>query len=84
MKRAKRILAAALFAGVMAMPAPALAFHHSAVPADECAPAAAGQNAGNNPTATEQQQTKNPQFDRPLPPAGKPGDAATPSECPAP
>ena len=82
MKRAKRIVAAAAFAVILAIPSPALAFHHAAVP--DCAAPQAGENAGNNPTARQQQEQKNPVFDPPLPPFGTPGNEATPSGCPAP
>ena len=84
MKRATKIFAAVAFAGVVAVPTPALAFHHGGVPADECAPEAAGQNAGNNPTASSQIRNRNPEKDPPFEPVGTPGNEATPSECPAP
>jgi hypothetical protein len=68
---------------VLAFPAGAGAFHHVAVPADECAPAQAG-TPGNNPTAHAAIAEHNPAQTLPLPPFGTPGDAATPDECPAP
>jgi hypothetical protein len=84
MKRVKRVFAAAVFAGIVAIPTPAIAFHHGGVPADECAPEAAGQNAGNNQTASSQILNRNPEKNPPFEPVGTPGDEATPSECPAP
>ena len=84
MKRTKRMIAAVMVAGIVGAPAPAFAFHHGGVPADECAPEAAGQNAGNNPTARSQIMNRNPEKNPPFEPVGTPGDEATPSECPAP
>jgi len=74
-------LAFALLA--LALPVPAGAFHHLAVPADECAPAQAG-TPGNNPTAHAAIAEHNPAQALPLPPFDTPGDLATPEECPAP
>lgn len=70
-------------AGLALAPGQALAFHHVAVPADECAPPQAG-TPGNNPTAHAAIAEHNPAQTLPLPPFGTPGDAHTPSECPAP
>jgi hypothetical protein len=70
-------------AAALAVPASASAFHHVAVPADECAPAQAG-TPGNNPTAHAAIAEHNPAQALPLPPAGTPGDQATPATCPAP
>jgi hypothetical protein len=75
------VLVFALFA--LALPAGAGAFHHLAVPADECAPLQAG-IPGNNPTAHAAIAEHNPAQTLPLPPFGTPGDEATPEECPAP
>jgi hypothetical protein len=61
----------------------ATAFHHGGVPGDECAPAQAG-TPGSNPTARDAIRAHNPAQTPPLPPVGTPGDAATPSTCPAP
>jgi hypothetical protein len=82
MKRVKRVLAAAFFAGALIVPTPALAFHHVAVPADECAPEQAGE-PGNNPTAFAAQRDRNPHFDPPLPPANSQGKGSPPTSCPA-
>lgn len=82
MKHLRRVLAAALFAGMVAVPSPALAFHHKAVPADECAPEQAGE-PGNNPKAFEAQDERNPHFEPPLPPANSPGNGGPPTTCPA-
>jgi hypothetical protein len=79
----KRLLVLTFAVLVLALPAGAGAFHHSAVPADECAPAQAG-TPGNNPTAHAAIAEHNPAQSLPLPPAGEPGDEATPAECPAP
>lgn len=79
----KRLLALAAIGAALAIPASAPAFHHVAVPGDECAPAQAG-TPGNNPTAHEAIDTNNPAQTLPLPPFGTPGDEATPAECPAP
>jgi hypothetical protein len=81
----RRVLAALLVAGALAAPSTALAFHHVAVPADECAPAQADTNGGpgNNTTAKAAIADHNPAQTLPLPPFGTPGDAATPNSCPA-
>jgi hypothetical protein len=79
----KRLLVLTFAALVLALPTAAGAFHHSAVPGDECAPAQAG-TPGNNPTAHAAIAEHNPAQTLPLPPAGTPGDDATPAECPAP
>jgi hypothetical protein len=80
MKRALAVLAAAT---ALAVPASASAFHHLAVPGDECAPVQAG-TPGDNPTAHAAIADNNPAQVLPLPPFGTPGDDATPSTCPAP
>jgi hypothetical protein len=79
----KRLLALTTACAALAIPASASAFHHVAVPADECAPAQAG-TPGDNATAHEAIATNNPAQTLPLPPFGTPGDAATPDSCPAP
>jgi hypothetical protein len=66
----------------LAVPATASAFHHVAVPGDECAPAQAG-TPGDNPTAHKAIDDHNPAQALPLPPFETPGDAATPADCPA-
>ncbi|HZO96642.1 MAG TPA: hypothetical protein VFB42_04645 [Gaiellaceae bacterium] len=79
----KRLLVTAAAAAALGIPASASAFHHVAVPADECAPAQAG-TPGDNPTAHAAIADHNPAQTLPLPPFGTPGDAATPEACPAP
>lgn len=79
----KRLFAVAAAGAVLAIPASASAFHHVAVPADECAPAQAG-TPGNNPVAHAAIAEHNPAQTLPLPPFGTPGDLATPDSCPAP
>jgi hypothetical protein len=79
----RRIFVVLASAAALAVPASASAFHHVAVPADECAPAQAG-TPGNNPTAHAAIAEHNPAQTLPLPPAGTPGDQATPATCPAP
>ena len=64
--------------------APALAFHHVALPT-ECAASAAGANAGNNPTARAAIVAHNPAQSLPLPPFGtqsNAGEAPAPEHCP--
>jgi hypothetical protein len=77
------VVAAALTSALMLamMTAPALAFHHKSVPADECAPPQAGE-PGNNPHAVAAIKQRNPVQSLPLPPAGTSSQA--PLECPAP
>ena len=86
MSRAKIVVITAFVCVLLVamMAPPAAAFHHKGVPADECAPAAADTNGapGNNSQAAEAQLLRNPIFNPPLPPAGKPSQA--PTECPAP
>jgi hypothetical protein len=77
----KRLFAAAAAAAALAIPASASAFHHVAVPADECATNAAV-TPGNNPVAHDALVAAG--LTLPLPPFGTPGDAATPETCPAP
>ena len=82
MSRPKKIIAAALTSALLlaVLAAPALAYHHGGVPADECAPSAAGE-PGNNPTAGSAIEQHNPAQEAPLPPTGTPSQA--PTECPA-
>jgi hypothetical protein len=79
----KRLLVLVFAVLALALPAGAGAFHHLAVPADECAPAQAG-TPGDNPTAHAAIAEHNPAQSLPLPPFGTPGDETTPEECPAP
>ena len=79
----KRFLALAATCAALAVPASASAFHHVAVPADECAPAQAG-TPGDNPTAHAAIAEHNPAQMLPRPPFGTPGAEATPETCPAP
>ena len=79
----KRVLGVAAAVVALAVPASASAFHHVAVPADECAPPQAG-TPGDNPTAHMAIAMHNPAQTLPLPPFGTRGDAATPDTCPAP
>ena len=91
MRRAFSVL---VLAGLLlaATASPALAFHHTALPADECAPLQAG-TPGNNPIAHNAIEDRNPAQSLPLPPAGTPAVEASPiiinpavetPECPAP
>ena len=79
----RRVFSILVLAGLLlaVTASPALAFHHVAVPADQCATNAAV-TPGDNPVAHEAIQTHNPAQDLPLPPAGTPSQA--PSTCPAP
>jgi hypothetical protein len=79
----RRVFAILVLAGVLlaVTASPALAFHHVAVPADECAPAQAG-TPGNNPMARAAIIAHNPAQTLPLPPFGTPSQA--PTTCPAP
>jgi hypothetical protein len=79
MKRRSFLLA--VLAGALALPAAAPAYHHSGVPADECAPSQAGE-PGNNPRAGAAITEHNPAWTPPLPPTGTPSNA--PTDCPAP
>jgi hypothetical protein len=79
----RRLLALSAAVAALAAPATASAFHHVAVPADECAPTQAG-TPGNNPAAHAAIDEHNPAQALPLPPFGTPGDDATPATCPAP
>ena len=79
----RRVLLALFVAGLLiaVTASPALAFHHVAVPADECATNAAV-TPGNNEPATEAIDLHNPAKERPLPPAGT--SSRAPITCPAP
>jgi hypothetical protein len=71
MKRACLVGVAAL---VLAVPAPALAFHHTGLPATFCHAPAAGSPSNDNGMAKEALIAHNPAQDLPLPPVGTPGD----------
>ena len=79
----RRVLLALFVAGVLiALTAsPALAFHHVAVPADQCATNAAVE-PGNNEPAREAITEHNPAQEPPLPPFDTSSQA--PTTCPAP
>ena len=66
----RRVLLALFVAGLLvaATASPALAFHHIAVPADECA-AKAAVTPGNNEPARDAIKEHNPALETPLPPA---------------
>lgn len=74
MSEAKRALAAALVSALMlvAMAAPALAFHHGDLPATQCSADAAGSPSDDNGQAKENLASHNP-HGLPLPPVGTPG-----------
>ena len=59
---------------VLAVPAPAVAFHHGGLPATFCHAAAAGSPSNDNGMAQEALLAHNPAQDLPLPPVGTPGD----------
>lgn len=66
---------------VLTTSAPALAFHHIALPADEC-----GQSdfaGGANPTAVTVIRENNPAQTLPLPPVGFPNAPVDRGNCPA-
>jgi len=71
MKRAL-VLAVSVIA-VGAAPAPALAFHHTGLPATECHAPAAGSPSNDNGMAKEA-LTQYAGLTLPLPPVGTPGD----------
>ncbi len=78
MSRIKRTLVAASAAAMMlsATAAPALAFHHTSVPATACADANAGSPSNDNGMAKErlaQQERGGEAVGLPLPPVGTPG-----------
>jgi hypothetical protein len=70
MKRACLVSVVAL----LALPAPAVAFHHGGLPATFCHALAAGSPSNDNGMAKEALLAHNPAQERPLPPVGTPGD----------
>jgi hypothetical protein len=72
--KAKRVIFAVFVSALMlvAMAAPALAFHHGGLPATECSADAAGDPSNDNGQAKEALSTHNPNG-LPLPPVGTPG-----------
>jgi hypothetical protein len=68
----KLVLAVSVLA-VGAVPAPALAFHHTGLPATECHAAAAGSPSNDNGMAKEA-LTQRAGLTLPLAPVGTPGD----------
>jgi hypothetical protein len=76
--RTRRLVVAAIVVTAAALPAPALAFHHGGVPADECAPTQAG-TPGNNPVANA---AVDKNHSLPIAPVNTPGNDATPATCP--
>jgi hypothetical protein len=59
---------------VLAVPAPAVAFHHGGLPATFCHAPAAGSPSNDNGMAKEALLAHNPAQDLPLPPVGTPGN----------
>jgi hypothetical protein len=59
---------------VLAVPAPAAAFHHGGLPATFCHAPAAGSPSNDNGMAKEALLAHNPAQDLPLPPVGTPGN----------
>ena len=57
----------------LAVPAPALAFHHGGLPATTCAADAAGSPSNDNGNAKEALIAHNKHFPPALPPVGTPG-----------
>jgi hypothetical protein len=70
MKRACLVSVVAL----LAVPTPAVAFHHGGLPATFCHAPAAGSPSNDNGMAKESLLAHNPAQDLPLPPVGTPGD----------
>jgi hypothetical protein len=68
----KRVCLAVLVAAA-ALPTPAVAFHHTGLPATQCHDAAAGSPSNDNGMAKEA-LTQNAGLTLPLPPVGTPGD----------
>ena len=58
----------------LALPAPALAFHHSDLPSRFCPAPAAGSPSNDNGMAKEALVAHNPAQTVPLPPVGTPGN----------
>ena len=78
MSRVKRVVAATLASAMMlpVMAAPALAFHHTSIPAATCANANAGSPSNDNGRAKEnlkEQERGGEAVGLPLPPVGTPG-----------
>jgi len=67
------VLAACVTAAFVAAPSPAMAFHHTGLPATQCHAPAAGSPSNDNGMAKEALLAHNPQG-LPLPPVGTPGD----------
>lgn len=59
---------------VLALPGPAVAFHHTGLPATFCHAPAAGSPSNDNGMAKEALLAHNPAQDLPLPPVGTPGN----------
>ena len=70
----RRIALALAFAGIVAMPASAFAFHHRDLPSTVCAAEAAGSPSNDNGMAKESLLAHNP-TGVPLPPLGSPGNS---------
>lgn len=72
----RRLTLLAVLIALVASPPAALAFHHTTIPASECANAAAGSPSNDNGQAKEAIREHNPVQggSLPLPPAGTPGD----------
>lgn len=68
----KRLAAAVGLVAVLALPAPALAFHHVVIPSSVCAAEAAGSPGNDNGMAKEALVGK-AGLSLPLPPVGTPG-----------
>lgn len=68
----KRLAAAIGLVAVLALPAPALAFHHGGLPARFCAADAAGSPSNDNGMAKEALLAAGHTL--PLPPVGTPGN----------
>ncbi|HSD81442.1 MAG TPA: hypothetical protein VLB47_12290 [Solirubrobacteraceae bacterium] len=69
----RAVLAVAAVAAAAAVPAPALAFHHTGLPATACHADAAGSPSNDNGMAKEA-LTQRAGLTLPLPPVGTPGD----------
>jgi hypothetical protein len=69
----RRFAAALGFVAVLALPAPALAFHHVAIPSSVCAADTAGSPGNDNGMAKEALRDKAGLFPPALPPVGTPG-----------
>jgi hypothetical protein len=72
----KRLALTLAAAGLLAMPASALGFHHVALPSTQCAADAAGSPSNNNGQA---KFGLGHNHDLPIPPAGPPGNSGMPS-----